>query len=287
MNEQIRFIVIIPVYNMAAWIGENIALLKNQTYSNFRCLLGDDLSTDNSVAVIEGAIGDDKRFKLVTHRTKKYSLGNICTLIEAAKADDNDVIVLIDGDDRLANENVLQTLADVYRQNDCWMTYGSYAAEGRGPEAICRPYPRKIVMLNAFRYVKWRASHLKTFKYGLWRHVKPSSLTISSRELRRARLRALFTGCWRTWFHWRHIQLNELLDETRQFTRRCSDKVITSPLLEMAGEKAVFIPDILYYYRAYEKDLQFNTAKSRQKWYQRLTRNIVRHKTRYQKLAQL
>jgi glycosyltransferase involved in cell wall biosynthesis len=273
---------------MGAWIGDNIAILRKQTCPDFRCFIGDDLSSDNSVEMIKKAIAGDNRFTLFTHETRKYSLGNICTLIDLSNSDDEDVIVLIDGDDRLANENVLQTLADTYNKENCWMTYGSYATvNSHKADDICTPYPESVVKRNRFRHVKWRASHLKTFKYKLWRHVKSSALTISAEELNQAKYRALLLGRWRTWNYWRQIQLKELLDETGKFTRRCSDKVITSPMLEMAGERAVFIPDILYYYRTYEKDLGFDAAKHRQKWYQRLTRNIIKYKDRYERLARL
>ncbi|MBN1378201.1 MAG: glycosyltransferase family 2 protein [Gammaproteobacteria bacterium] len=288
MNTKIRFLIIIPVYNMSAWIVDNIEILKKQTYTDFRCMIGDDLSTDNSLEVIKKAINGDSRFSLIPHKVKKYSLGNICTLIEMADADEDEVIVLIDGDDRLADENVLQKLSDVYNKEDCWLTYGSYSGlYGEIPDSICTPYPSFIVKNNCFRNVKWRASHLKTFKYKLWRRVQASALTISDKELFLAKCRALLLGQWRRWYHWRRIKRAELLDETFRFARRCSDKFITSPMLELAGEKAIFIPNILYYYRTYEKDLNFNVGKSRQKWYQRLTRSIIKHKPKYRKIAQL
>ena len=282
-----RFVIIIAVYNMADWIGENIRILKNQTYKNFRCILGDDLSTDHSVDAILSTIDGDDRFSLIKHTAKKYSLGNICTLIEQAQADDNDVIVLIDGDDRLSDEFALDKVARTYVEEKCWMTYGSYSGGDDVPDSICKPYTKKVIANNSFRSTKWRASHLKTFKYKLWAKVYPDALTITQAELNKAKLRALLSVKWRTWANWRHIKLGDLLDENRQFTRRCSDKAITSPLLELAGEKAVFIPDILYYYRVYEKDLKFNASKNKQKWYQRIIRDIIMHKKRYSRITEL
>jgi glycosyltransferase involved in cell wall biosynthesis len=286
MDTECQFLVIIPVFNMEAWIGENIAVLKNQSYRNFRCFIGDDLSSDNSAEIIEKAIDGDSRFTLIRHTTKKFSLGNICTLIDCANAEDEEVVVLIDGDDCLAHENVLKKLTEVYRTENCWLTYGSYAnINSHKLDTICLPYPQIVVKYNRFRDVKWRASHLKTFKYKLWKQVHPASLTISAAELKKAKLRALLKGHWRNWRNWRNIQLQELVDPSGRFTRRCSDKAITSPLLEMAGERAVFVPDVLYYYRVYETTPAFGTAKHKQKWYQRLTRNIIQHKDRYRRLS--
>ena len=282
-----RFIVIIAVYNMAEWIGGNIEMLKKQTHANFRCVLGNDLSTDASVEIVNNAISGDNRFTLINHKTKKYSLGNICTQIDLAHAEDDDIIVLIDGDDCLADEHVLDKLSTVYERQNCWMTYGSYSGGSAIPDEICKPYPSYVIATNSYRRVKWRASHLKTFKYKLWKKVNPDALTINPKELNAAKTRALLSGRWRTWSHWRHIELSELLDENKQFTRRCSDKAITSPLLELAGNKAVFIPEILYHYRVYEKDLKFDTSKNKQKWYQRIIRDIIKHKPKYPRLSEL
>lgn len=282
-----RFIVIIAMHNMSAWIGDNIAMLKKQTHRDFRCLIGDDLSTDNSAEVARGVIQNDPRFSLILHEVKKFSLGNIFTLIEYAKPEDEDVLVLVDGDDCLAHETVLERLYEVYRKHDCWMTYGSYSGGGPIPDVICTPYPASIVRKNRYRSVKWRASHLKTFKYKLWKQIKPEAFTISAGESKRAKLRALLTGRFRTWLHWRKIELADLLDETGRFARRCSDKAITSPMLEIAGDRSHFIEDILYIYRAYEKDLKFNTTRNRQKWYQRHIRDIIKHKPKYRKLSKL
>lgn len=282
-----RFIAIVPMYNMADWIGDNIAMLMKQTHDDFRCLIGDDISTDNSVDVVRSLTQNDPRFNLIIHSTKKYSLGNICTLIEHAQPDDEDVLVLIDGDDYLANEKVLEKLNKIYSENDCWMTYGSYSDGGMIPESICTPYPESAIKQNRFREVKWRASHLKTFKYKLWKQIQPEAFTISANESNRAKRRALLSGRIRTWLQWRKIELMELLDESGRFARRCSDKAITSPMLEIAGNRSYFVKDILYIYRAYEKDLKFNVKKGKQKWYQRHIRDIIKHKPKYKKADNL
>jgi hypothetical protein len=61
---------------------------------------------------------------------------------------------------------------------------------------------------------KWRATHLRTFRYGLWKHIK-------KRDLRGA------DGRW---------------------LRTAWDLAIMLPMLEMAGSRAVHIPDVLYVY---------------------------------------
>ena len=41
-------------------------------------------------------------------------------------ADDEDVVVCLDGDDWLNGEGVFSRLNEIYEKEDCWLTYGSY-----------------------------------------------------------------------------------------------------------------------------------------------------------------
>jgi glycosyltransferase involved in cell wall biosynthesis len=137
-----KFVVIVVFYNMEQWLERAIDSIRGQSYGDFRCLLGDDISTDGSASVAARAIADDPRFELIRHQEKKFNLGNTAALIDMARPDDEDIIVLVDGDDYLAHPHVLQKLADIYKEYDCWMTYGSFRSTKnmeRGP--ICRPYP--------------------------------------------------------------------------------------------------------------------------------------------------
>ena len=38
----------------------------------------------------------------------------------------DEICVLLDGDDWLNGENVLARLNEIYEEEDCWLTYGSY-----------------------------------------------------------------------------------------------------------------------------------------------------------------
>lgn len=57
--------IIIPIYNRAHLIEETIASIKAQTYTNWECIIVDDGSTDNTVAITKKIIEADKRFQLV------------------------------------------------------------------------------------------------------------------------------------------------------------------------------------------------------------------------------
>ena len=57
--------IITPSYNSSKFIGETIASVKNQSYTNWEMIIVDDCSKDNSVEVIETFCKEDKRIILI------------------------------------------------------------------------------------------------------------------------------------------------------------------------------------------------------------------------------
>jgi len=285
-----KFHVVIAMYNAAQWIQENIRMLQQQTHVDFQCILIDDVSTDNTLNVVRKCIDRDQRFRLVVNKEKKYKTRNVVEGIEYAGPDNEDVIVLVDGDDMLADRDVLSKLYKVYEDNDCWMTYGSYSNSAGVRDAICYPYDKKVINKNTYRSSRWLASHLKTFKYKLWKQLDMNIFHIADHEIKKALRRALLKGQLRKWQHWRKIKSLDLLDASGKYIRRVDDKAFTYPMLEMAGEKAVFIEDILYIYRSERgegvEDDNYGEGKS-EKWHTRLIRDILLYKPSYPRLTEL
>jgi glycosyltransferase involved in cell wall biosynthesis len=274
----IRFRIIIPMFNVEQLIGKNIAQLRDQTHADFRCVLVDDMSTDGTVGSVQAAIADDSRFELVVNHEKKYALRNAAEAIAAACDHDDDVIVPVDGDDQLAGPDVLARIAEVYEAEECWLTYGSYVNEFGQRGAECSAYPERVVTQGSFRRCRWHASHLKTFKYGLWRHVRPDALRTTAAELSRARIGALMRGRMRAWWHWRRFGTHDLLDPSGVCFRRCYDKAMMLPMLELAGARQTFIPGVLYRYRSCS-DVGSRAERSAvAKWGTRCIQEILRRK---------
>ena len=68
-NEQERkFNIIIPLYNVEKWIKYCIRSVKAQEYGNFHCYLVDDISTDNTSKIIKNEIEGDNRFTLIENK---------------------------------------------------------------------------------------------------------------------------------------------------------------------------------------------------------------------------
>ena len=66
----IHFKIIIPFYNVEKWIKYPLKTVLLQEYKNFECILVNDISTDNTIAIAKEVIKDDKRFKILNKDKK-------------------------------------------------------------------------------------------------------------------------------------------------------------------------------------------------------------------------
>tara|TARA_R110000824_G_scaffold170181_3_gene347468 strand:+ start:7178 stop:8809 length:1632 start_codon:yes stop_codon:yes gene_type:complete len=210
-----NFKIIVPTYNSEKWTKSLIKSVKNQEYPNFECYIGDDISTDRTIEKFEEHIDGDKRFTIVKNTEKKYALKNIYDLIEKSSPNPDDVIVVLDGDDWLTTRYVLSKLDEYYTSEECLLTYGSFVecpTGNLGQEAS--KYPIDVIKHNKFRSDIWRASHLKTFKYSLWQKVN----------------------------------VDDLKDDEGNFYEMSYDQAMMLPMLEMVGDKALYVPEALCVY---------------------------------------
>jgi len=77
------------------------------------------------------------------------------------------IIVWLDGDDWLATDFALASVADVYLNGNVWATYGQYIFRDGTPGMAYR-------IDSDYRKASYGHSHLKTFKAGLIQHIRDS-----------------------------------------------------------------------------------------------------------------
>tara|TARA_R110000851_G_scaffold236991_6_gene389756 strand:- start:5470 stop:7110 length:1641 start_codon:yes stop_codon:yes gene_type:complete len=239
--------IIVPFYNVESWISKCIRSLKFQDHEDFQCILMDDMSDDNTREIIEREVGGDNRFILVKNTSKKYALENVVEAINKANPENEDVIIILDGDDWLSSTNVLSRLNEVYEQEDCLLTYGTYIQYPSGKIGI-EPsrYPEEVIKNNMFREDKWRASHLKSFKYILWKN----------------------------------FDTQDLKDTNDDFYKTAYDQAFMLPLLELSSERSVYLDDILYTYNR-SNPLNVDKIKTKEQHNTMLT---IRKKKKYNRL---
>jgi hypothetical protein len=89
-------------------------------------------------------------------------------------ADDDDVLVFLDGDDKLIRRDALGPVEAAYkRDRKLLLTYGSYKYKSNGKRGSFNGEYRNK---RPFRMSQWHATHLKTVKVKLWKHLPESVL---------------------------------------------------------------------------------------------------------------
>jgi glycosyltransferase involved in cell wall biosynthesis len=215
MTTNNHFKIIVPSYNNEKWLHACLKSVKLQSYDNYQCIIVDDCSSDRSTEIIQEEIDKNLKFVLIQNKDRKLALRNIYEAIEKSNPGDEDIIVTLDGDDWFATKNTLQTLNTKYKETGCWMSYGSYMEyPSRSRGKFSREIPKAIIESNSFRESEWMSSHLRTFKYKLWKRIKKE----------------------------------DFLEEEGHFCDGAWDMIFMFPMLEMAGHRSIFIKDILHVY---------------------------------------
>lgn len=102
MKKQISLIsIIIPSYNRAHLIGETLDSVLNQTYQNWECIVVDDGSTDNTLAISKKFAEKDTRFKIY-QRNRGPKGAPTCRNIGVEKSQ-GEYLIFLDSDDLLAD----------------------------------------------------------------------------------------------------------------------------------------------------------------------------------------
>lgn len=120
-----RVSVIIPSFNRENLLGATLDSLRAQTYRDWECLLVDDDSKDNSLAVARRYAAEDPRFR-PTVRQGTHRGANVCRNQGLARAA-GDYIVFLDSDDLLLETCLERRVADMDASPDCG--FGVYQAE--------------------------------------------------------------------------------------------------------------------------------------------------------------
>ncbi|MBS0604825.1 MAG: glycosyltransferase [Verrucomicrobia bacterium] len=214
------FVIIIPSYNNTEWVEKNLVSVFRQKYDNYRVIYIDDASTDGTLARVNELIARENmphRVDVIHNETNKGACENIYRAVHTCR--DEEIALVLDGDDWFAHDRVLQRLNEVYADPDIWMTYGSYIeypSYGYTVANFSQPLPKKVIQKNSVRdYTRthWCLSQMRTFYSSLFKKIKTRDL------------------------QWE----GKYYDATY-------DLAFMIPMAEMAGEHVKFLKEILYIY---------------------------------------
>jgi len=208
-----KFLIICPVYNVQTTIQKTINSILLQDYQNYRCIIINDFSIDKTLDIVNKSVSNNSKFVAIDNEERKYSLNNIYDSINQYSNEDEEIIIILDGDDFFASKDVLSYLNDFYNTNGCWLTYGSYVnLSDMKKGSFSKQIPEYVIENNLFRQHEWCTSHMRTFKSFLFKSIKKESLC----------------------------------DKNSNFYTITGDLAIMFPMLEMCYDKSRYIDKILY-----------------------------------------
>lgn len=198
METKNKIKVIIPFFNPGDFLDMCISSVLTQDYDNYEVLFIDDCSTDGSFNKIPGCIfktdennqpiRDENGEMIILEKhpllektkcqnvvawkasERATALPNIHNGIMKFATNEDDIVVLLDGDDWLYGKGTLSYINDFYNKNsDCWMMYGSSKwTDGR--KCCSSSYPE--FEFKNLRAAPFRVSHIRTFRAGLYHKIE-------------------------------------------------------------------------------------------------------------------
>ena len=189
-------------------------------------------------------MGKEDKINIIINSKNVGALENIYNAIHSCNKDD--IILLVDGDDRLAHNDVLKYLNTVYQDQNIWLTYGQFQWFPAQIPGFIFQMPNWVIEKNCIRSYRWITTHLRTFYAGLFHKIKKEDL--------------LYEG---------------------KFYGTAWDLGIMYPMVEMAGYHTKFISDILYIYNT----ANFINDNKVNKDLQNKTDLFIRHKEPYTPIA--
>jgi len=174
-----EIVVISTFYNCQDYIERCIESVAAQDYDNYRHILVDDCSTDNTVDVVIAAIDRlpesiRNRFDIVCNQERKGAVYNqVAAIREIANPDT--IVMILDGDDSLVNDNTIFSYYNSTYDGTTEFTYGSCWSMVDNIPLISQPYPEVIKQARAYRQHQFNwilpYTHLRTFKQRLIKDI--------------------------------------------------------------------------------------------------------------------
>jgi len=250
VERELPIVVVVCSYNNGQWSEQTLNSICTQEYNNFRVIIVDDCSTDNNCEVIQKYIDDHNiqdRVTFIKNKQRHRKLFNLYYALYECK--DDEIVIMVDGDDSLADSHVFSHINKLYADENIWFTYGQYrnvpASQaiqwGHKEMGYCRPVPKHIQRKQAYRYHSFIYMHPRSFRAWLFKLVKLEDLIANNIDG--------FEG---------------------DFYPASNDVAMYFPMVEMAHNHIKFIPDVLYIRNLYSEivgfkvDRRIQTASARE-----------------------
>lgn len=126
MTNNIAITVAICVYNAEKYIEETLNSLKNQTFKNFKLLIIDDKSTDNSLKVISEYLENNSNYFEYKIIELKQNSGTAIGRNLALESVDTEYMMFFDADD-IAKIEMIETLYTKMQENENYIAVSCHS----------------------------------------------------------------------------------------------------------------------------------------------------------------
>lgn len=204
--------VLVPFHNPGPALERCMQSLEAQDHPDFEVIFLDEASTDSASRMEI----NDPRMRVIRRGERHGLAANLHQAIPAY-CSPKDVVVCVDGDDWLTAPDVLSYIDSLYGQHDCWVTFGQFEF-ANGDYGFAQPFSSEEDFATLRDY--FRASHLRTFRAGLFHRIAEQDPEYAC-----------------------------LKDASGNWLSSAVDVALMCPLLEMAGFARVRFADrVLYHY---------------------------------------
>lgn len=238
------FVVVICSYNNSEYAEENLMSALAQVYPNYRIIFIDDASTDNTFEIVSNLVhkhSAQDRVTLIKNNANQGAMANTYRAVHLCR--NEEIVVMLDGDDRLLHPNVLQELNHYYNNSAIWLTYGQCVEKKSGKLGLSMPISNFILKSGRIKKKAWMTSHLRTFYAGLFKRIKLKDLTYQGR-----------------------------------FLPMAPDVAAMLPMIEMAREHACYISEPLYEYNLENPINEHKKSAKTQSFFDQYVRNLPVYK---------
>ncbi|MFV1990613.1 MAG: glycosyltransferase, partial [Acidimicrobiales bacterium] len=133
--------VVVPCFNEQRFIADCLKSLIRQSYKDWRCIVVDDASTDNSVSIATRMAAKDSRIQVVRHKRNSGLSASRNTGLRLAETS---LITFLDADDLILAESLADRICTLEANKDPAVA-GVYCGAIRATEDVTlRSYPSKL-----------------------------------------------------------------------------------------------------------------------------------------------
>ena len=162
-----KITIIVPCYGDNAYMWECYESIISQEYNDYRIIFANDNTEDTTFFREIEEMYKDEKITVFHNKERTSAVGAIHNALMSVEHDDEDIIMLVDGDDKLIT-GTLQIVNRVYNEKKPLLTYGNFVSSiqlhGGANKVSEKDY-------NNIRNTGFFLHHLRTFKWKAYKEL--------------------------------------------------------------------------------------------------------------------